>query len=133
PRAIGELASRLTRHRARTSGIGLHHTRIDRKAFRTDQPLSHATFKYRLKDVSERVALAEATMAVLGGGRVLGDRVLKSQSAEPTIRQVQMHFLAEPALGSNPEAVPHDQHPDHQLRIDRGASGMAIERREVRA
>src|SRR5262249_56697824 len=85
PRAIGELASRLPRHRARSSGIGLHHTRIDRKAFRTDQPLSHATFKYRLKDVSERVALAEATMAVLGEGRVLGYRVLKSQSAEPTI------------------------------------------------
>src|SRR5262245_12523467 len=29
PRAVGELLSCMTGHRARTSGIGLHHTRID--------------------------------------------------------------------------------------------------------
>ena len=32
-----------------------------------------------------------------------------------------MHLFAQPALGTNAHAVADDQHPDHQLRIDRRA------------
>ena len=55
----------------------------------------------------------------------------KPGATQPAVSQVQMHFLAQPALGPYGEAVTDDQHPDHQLRIDRGAAGVAIERREV--
>ena len=44
-----------------------------------------------------------------------------------------MDFLAEPALGSDPEAVADDQHPDHQLRVDRGPPDLAVERPQMRA
>jgi len=107
PGAVGELLSRMAGHRTRTSGVGLHHARIDRKALGTDQPLSHAALKHRLEDMAQGIAFPKATMAVLGEGRVLGYRVLKSQPAEPPVRQIQMHLLAEPALGTDPEAVPH--------------------------
>jgi hypothetical protein len=42
-----------------------------------------------------------------------------------------MDFFAQPALGADTEAVAHDQHADHQLRIDRWAAREAVERREV--
>ena len=42
-----------------------------------------------------------------------------------------MHFLAQPPLRADAEAVADDQHPDHQLGIDRGPPGVAVERREV--
>ena len=43
-----------------------------------------------------------------------------------------MDFFAQPPLGADAEAVANDQHPNQQLRIDRGASGMAVVRSEVR-
>lgn len=38
-----------------------------------------------------------------------------------------MHFLAQPALGADAHAVADDQHPQHQLGIDRGAPRLAVE------
>ena len=43
-----------------------------------------------------------------------------------------MDLVAEPALGTDAEAVADDQHPDHQLGIDRGPPQLAIERPQVR-
>jgi hypothetical protein len=40
-----------------------------------------------------------------------------------------MHFLAQPPLGADAEAVADQQHPDHQLRIDRGPPVLAVKRR----
>ena len=83
--------------------------------------------------MAEGVALAEATMAVLGEGRVIGHRGFEVEPAEPAIRQVQMNLVAQPALGADAEAVADDQHADHQLRVDRRAPGVAVERREMAA
>ena len=57
--------------------------------------------------------------------------IFEIESAEPAIRQVQMHLFAQPPLGANAEAVADDQHADHQLRINRWTAGVAVERREV--
>jgi len=62
---------------------------------------------------------------------VVRNGVIEVESAEPAIRQVQADLLTQPALGSNAEAVADDQHADHQLRIDRRAAGVAVERCEV--
>ena len=40
-----------------------------------------------------------------------------------------MNLVAEPALRADAETVADDQ-PDHQLRVDRGASSRAVEGRE---
>ena len=119
------------RHASRAVGVGLDDAGIDREAFAADQPLAHAATQHALEHVTEGVALAEATVAVLGEGRVIGHRSVQVEPAEPAIRQVQVNLLAQPALGADAEAVADDQHADHQLRIDRRAAGVAVERREM--
>ena len=44
-----------------------------------------------------------------------------------------MHLLAQPPLGADADAVADDQHPDHQLRIDRGPADLAVERPQMLA
>jgi hypothetical protein len=39
-----------------------------------------------------------------------------------------MNLLAQSALRAYAHAIAGDQHADHQLRIDRGATGAAVER-----
>lgn len=58
---------------------------------------------------------------------------LEAKPAKPTIGQVQMDLVAKPSLGANAEAVPDDQHPDHQFGIDRWPAGVAVERPQMRA
>jgi hypothetical protein len=62
---------------------------------------------------------------------VIRNRAVQPEPAEPAIREIEMHFLAQPPLGADAEAVADDQHPHHQLGIDRGTTGVAIERSEV--
>jgi hypothetical protein len=42
-------------------------------------------------------------------------------------------FVAEPALGADPEAVADDQHPDHELGIDRGPADLTVEGPQMRS
>ena len=60
-------------------------------------------------------------------------RVLKAESTEPAIGQIEMDLFAQSALGTNAKAVTDDQHPYHQLRIDRRPPRGAVERRQVTA
>src|SRR3546814_11832466 len=50
----------------------------------------------------------------------------RTPSAEPAIRQVQAHLFAQPTLRTDPHAIAYDQHPDHQLRINRWPTRLAI-------
>lgn len=50
---------------------------------------------------------------------MVGDRVAKIEATEPAIRKVEMHFLAKPTLGPNAEQITDQQHPQHQLGVDR--------------
>ena len=59
---------------------------------------------------------------------MVGNFVLQSQLTEPAMCKIQMHFFAQPALGPNAEAVAYDQHANHEFWINRGASGVAVER-----
>src|ERR1700722_15066207 len=44
-----------------------------------------------------------------------------------------MDLLAQPPLRANAEAVADDQHPDHQLGINRGTPDLAIEGAQMRS
>src|SRR5665648_658399 len=52
--------------------------------------------------------------------------VFKIELAEPAVREVKLNFLGEPALRAYAAAVANDEHADHELRIDRGASDVAV-------
>src|ERR1700693_2479159 len=63
---------------------------------------------------------------------MIGNFAVKPQSTEPAIGQIEMDLLAQPTLRTNAEAVADDEHPDYQLRIDRGSSHVAIVRPQMR-
>ena len=44
-----------------------------------------------------------------------------------------MNFVAQSPFGSDAHAVPDNQHPHHQLGINRGAADVAVERLQLRA
>ena len=72
-------------------------------------------------------------MAIDRKGRVVGNLVFKPEPAEPPVGQVKLDLLAQPTLETDRIAVADQQHPDHQLRIDRRASRVAVERRKLGA
>ena len=73
--------------------------------------------------MAEGIALAKAPVPVLGEGGVIGHLAFQAQPAEPAIRQVQVHLLAQPPLGADAEAVA-----DSSMRI---ISSGSIEGRPV--
>jgi hypothetical protein len=72
-------------------------------------------------------------MPVLRDGGMIGHIAVEPEPAEPPVRQIEVDLFAEAPLGADTEAIPDDQHPDHQLGIDRWSSQRAVERREVAA
>ena len=74
------------------------------------------------------IALAKAPVPVLGKGRMVRDLVIQTEAAKPAIGEIEMNLLAQSALRAYAHAIAGDQHSDHQLRIDRGATGATVER-----
>ena len=50
---------------------------------------------------------------------------------KPAVGEVQVDLLAQPPLGANAKAIADDQHPDHQLRVNRGPTHLAVKRRQL--
>src|SRR5450432_1613718 len=59
---------------------------------------------------------------------MIRDSVLDAELAEPAIGEVHLHFTADQPLRADRKHIPHDQHPDHQFRIDRRATHRRIVR-----
>jgi hypothetical protein len=106
---------------------------VDREPLAADEPLRDAPAHRRLEDVAEQVAVPEPSVPVLGEGRMVRNPIRQVQAAEPAVRQIEVDLLAKPSLRADAEAVANEQHPDHQLRIDRGPARRAVERRQARA
>ena len=78
------------------------------------------------KQLSQQIAIAEAAVRVLGEGRVLWHLAIEAEPAEPAVGQVQVHFLAQPPLGTNAVAVTNQQHPHKQFGINRRPASIAV-------
>lgn len=61
---------------------------------------------------------------------VARDMVTLIKMAEPAVREVEMHLLAEPPLRRHAEAITHQQHRDEEFRFDRLPPSMAVENGE---
>ena len=59
------------------------------------------------------------------------DLVVEVEFAKPYVRQVQFNFLAEPAFRADAIAGADDEHPDHQLGIDRRTTDVAVVGRQL--
>ncbi len=65
--------------------------------------------------------------------RVVRYGVVQIEAAKPAVSEMQLDLLAQSPLEADAVAVAHDQHPNHQLRVDRGPTNVAIERHELLA
>src|ERR1700729_175661 len=99
---------------------------VDCESLASHDPFLHAARDYGLEQLAQEIALAKPPVAVLGEGRMIGNLTVEPQSTEPAVRQIEVDLLAQSTLGANAEAVAHNQHPDHQLGIDRGSSYLAV-------
>ena len=70
-----------------------------------NQPFGDAAGHDALEQVPEEVAVPEPAVAVLREGGMVGHRIAQIEAAEPAIRQVQMHLLAEPPLRPDAEGI----------------------------
>ena len=123
----------VTRNGALFVGIGSDEARVHRKPVAAHQALAQAAFHHGLEEVPQDVALPEPAMAVAREGGMVGNFAVQSQTAEPSIGEVEVHLLAKPSLGPNAHTISNDQHPDHQLGSDRGTAHRAVEWLQLRA
>jgi hypothetical protein len=112
-------------------GISRDQAGIHRKSLAADQLLLDTTAHHRFEDMPERIAVANPTVPVLGEGGVVRHIAVEAEPAEPAIGQIEVHLFTEPPLGADAEAVADQQHPDHQLGINRGSACRAVERRQM--
>ena len=64
---------------------------------------------------------------------MIGNLVIELEAAEPTITEMKFDLLAQLPFKADAIAVADNEHPDHQLRIDRGPPDLAVERRQLLA
>jgi hypothetical protein len=62
---------------------------------------------------------------------VIRHRAIESQPAKPPVGEVQVHLFAQPSFRADAEAVAHDQHADHQFRVNRRPAYGAVEGRQL--
>ena len=113
------------------TGISFHDARIDREPFALDKPGIHARPDHRLEQLSKDVAVTEAAMAIDRERRVVRHLVVEIEAAEPPIRKMKLDLLAQLALEADAIAVADDEHPQHELGIDRRAADLAVERLQL--
>src|SRR5215831_18132083 len=109
------------------ASIRLHHAGIDRKALAFDEARVHACPHNGLEHMPKGITLAKAAMPIDRERRMVRHLVVEIEATEPAIGKVKLHFLAQPALRTDAVAVADNQHPDHELGIDRRPANLAVE------
>ena len=95
--------------------------------------LRHASRHSRLEQMTQQITVAETAVPVLRKRRMIRHRIRKVEAAEPAVGKVEMNFFTKATLRSDTQTVPHHQHPDQELGINRRAASMAVEFCKVRA
>jgi len=84
----------IARHGQLGACLGLNNAGIYGKAFALDQTGGHAGTHDFVKHPTKRPALTKPPVAILGKGRMVRYDIFQTEVAEPTVGQVQVHFLA---------------------------------------
>src|ERR1700719_3289437 len=107
--------------------VCLHDARIHGKSLAFDETHLHRSDDNALENVAQNIALTEPVQSVLGEGRVVGNRVIEIEPAEPPVCEVEPYLLAQLPLRADAEAIANDKHPDQQFGIDRRPADVAVE------
>ena len=91
----------------------------------------HARTHHSFEDLAQDIAVAKAAVTIDRKCRMIRNLVVEIETAEPAIRKVKCDLLTKPPLKTHTVAVAHDQHPDHELRVDRGSPNVAVERSQL--
>src|SRR6185312_2886657 len=94
-----------TSDRALLVGVGRDQACINGEAVTTNQSSLDRPGDNGLEHMTEGIAVAEAPVPVLREGRVIRHLTVQPEPAEPAIGQVQVNFLAQPALRSDAIAI----------------------------
>ncbi len=113
--------------------ISLNQTGVCSKPLPAHQTICDAAGNGLLEQMPQQFAFPKAPMPVLGECRMVRHWVRQIEAAEPTVREVQMDFFAQPTLGSNAKAIADQQHADQQLRINRWTACVAIKSGQILA
>ena len=123
----------MDRRRVLLVGVGADEAGVHGETLAAHQALGDAAFDDPLEQATEQIAVTEAPVTVLRERGMIRDRVGQVEPAEPAIRQVEMHLVAQPPLRPDAHHVADQQHADHQLGIDRGTADRAGMRRQLLA
>src|SRR5664280_240784 len=78
--------------------------------------------------MAQDVAVTEAAVTIDRERRVIRYPVVEIEPAEPSVGEVQLDLLTQPPLGADAVTVTDNQHPQHELGVDRGPADVAVER-----
>src|SRR5262249_49675891 len=93
---------------------------INRKALALHKACVHAGTDHRAEHLAQDVAIAKPAVAINRERRMIGNLVIELEAAEPTITEMKFDLFAQLPFKADAVAVADNEHPDHQLRIDRG-------------
>ena len=63
---------------------------VDRESFASHDPFLDATRNCGLKQLAQEIALTKPAVAVLGGGRMIGNVAVEPQATEPPVSQIEV-------------------------------------------
>src|SRR5262249_7453957 len=86
----------------------------------------HAGTDHRLEHLAQDVAIAKPAVAINRERRMIGNLVVELEAADPTITEMEFDLFAQLPFKADSIAVADNEHPDHQLRIDRGPPAMSL-------
>src|SRR3546814_15422384 len=87
----------VARRRVLAVGVGLDHRGVYRETPAAPPPPGNTARDGLLEQLAEKVAVTEAAVPVLGEGRMVRHRTFHAGPAKPTITQVEMHPVLQPA------------------------------------
>jgi hypothetical protein len=94
--------------------------RIDRERFAANKPSRDARRHHALEHPAQDIALTKARMPRTAEHRMIGNPVLDTELAKPSVGQIDLHLSANPSFRADRKHVADDQHSDHENRINRG-------------
>ena len=111
--------------------VRLDQTRVDRERLAANQARHDADRHHPLEHAAQGIALAEALVPRTGERRMIRDPVLNPEPAIPAVGEVHLDLAADHALRPDGEHVADDEHPHHQLGIDRWPAGVRVIGRQL--